>query len=116
MCFNCLFYLLVEDNAVVGLTRHVSMDDKGVPTATDDMARKMKNCYSYLDKILKHYGCTFDDVVMENILTTNIPKFLKHSGYRNEIYKKQFPGESWFDVKELALPGLLIEKIELEIT
>lgn len=92
----------------------VSMDDKGVPTAAGDLAQQMKNCYSDLDKILKHYGCTFDDVVMENILTTNMPEFLKQSGYRNEIYKKHFPGGSWFGVKELALPELMIE-IELEV-
>ena len=35
------------------------------------------------------------------------------SGYRNEIYKKQFPTGSWLGVKELALPEFMIE-IELE--
>lgn len=63
---------------------------------------------------MKHYGCTFDDVVVENILTTNMPEFLKASAYRNTIYKKQFPTGSWFGVKELALPELMIE-IELEV-
>ncbi|MBL0358212.1 MAG: RidA family protein [Chitinophagaceae bacterium] len=92
----------------------VSMDDKGVPTAKGDLLQQMKNCYSDLDKILKHYGCTFDDVVVENILTTNMPEFLKQSGYRNGIYKKQFPTGSWFGVKELALPEFMIE-IELEV-
>lgn len=92
----------------------VSMDDKGVPTANGDLLQQMKNCYSDLDKILKHYGCTFDDVVVENILTTNMPEFLKQSGYRNGIYKRQFPTGSWFGVKELALPEFMIE-IELEV-
>ena len=92
----------------------VSMDDNGQPTAVGDMAQQMKNCYIDLDKILKHYGCTFDDVVVENIFTTNMPKFLEVSGYRNEIYKKQFPTGSWLGVKELALPELMIE-IELEV-
>jgi len=92
----------------------VSMDDKGVPTARGDLQQQMKNCYSDLDKILKHYGCTFDDVVVENILTTNMPEFLKQSAYRNAIYKKHFPTGSWFGVKELALPEFLIE-IELEV-
>ncbi len=92
----------------------VSMDDKGIPTAKGDLLQQMKNCYSDLDKILKHYGCTFDDVVVENILTTNMPEFLKQSAYRNEIYKKQFPTGSWFGVKELALPEFMIE-IELEV-
>lgn len=92
----------------------VSMDDAGIPTAKGDLLQQMKNCYSDLDKILKHFGCTFDDVVMENVLTTNMPEFLKQSAYRNGIYKKQFPTGSWFGVKELALPEFMIE-IELEV-
>jgi 2-iminobutanoate/2-iminopropanoate deaminase len=92
----------------------VSMDDKGIPTAKGDLQQQMKNCYSDLDKILKHYGCTFDDVVVENIFTTNMPQFLKIAAYRNEIYKKQFPTGSWLGVRELALPELMIE-IELEV-
>lgn len=92
----------------------VSMDDAGNPTAKGDLLQQMKNCYADLDKILKHYGCTFDDVVVENVFTTNMPEFLKQSGYRNSIYTKQFPTGSWLGVKELALPDFLIE-IELEV-
>ena len=92
----------------------VSMDDAGVPTAKGDLLQQMKNCYSDLDKVLKHYGCTFDDVVVENVFTTNMPEFLKQSAYRNTIYKKQFPTGSWLGVKELALPEFMIE-IELEV-
>ena len=92
----------------------VSMDDAGTPTAMGDMLQQMKNCYADLDKVLKHYGCTFDDVVVENVFTTNMPEFLKQSGYRNSIYTKQFPTGSWLGVKELALPEFLIE-IELEV-
>jgi len=92
----------------------VSMDDAGNPTAVGDFEQQMKNCYSDLDKILKHFGCTFDDVVVENIFTTNMPLFLELAGYRNTIYTKQFPTGSWLGVKELALPEFMIE-IELEV-
>jgi enamine deaminase RidA (YjgF/YER057c/UK114 family) len=92
----------------------VSMDDAGNPTAKGDLLQQMKNCYADLDKVLKHYGCSFDDVVVENVFTTKMPKFLEVAGYRNEIYKKQFPTGSWLGVKELALPEFLIE-IELEV-
>jgi len=92
----------------------VSMDDEGNPTAIGDLAQQMKNCYSDLGKVLKHYGCTFDVVVVENIFTTNMPEFLNQSGYRNTIYTKQFPTGSWLGVKELALPEFMIE-IELEV-
>jgi len=92
----------------------VSMDYEGNPTANGDLLQQMKNCYDDLDKILKHFGCTFDDVVVENIFTTNMPEFLELSGYRNTIYTKQFPTGSWLGVKELALPEFMIE-IELEV-
>ena len=92
----------------------VSMDDEGNPTAIGDMEQQMKNCYSDLEKILNHYGCTFDDVVVENIFTTDMPLFLEKAGYRSEIYKKQFPTGSWLGVKELAFPEFMIE-IELEV-
>jgi enamine deaminase RidA (YjgF/YER057c/UK114 family) len=92
----------------------VSMDDAGNPTAKGDMLQQIKNCYADLDKVLKHYNCTFDDVVAENVFTTNMGEFLKQSGFRNSIYKKHFPTGSWLEVKGLALPEFLIE-IELEV-
>lgn len=92
----------------------VSMDDEGNPTAIQDLEQQMKNCYADLEKILNHYGCTFDDVIVENVFTTNMGKFLEVAAYRSEIYTKQFPTGSWLGVKELALPEFMIE-IELEV-
>lgn len=92
----------------------VSMDEEGNPTAEGDLEQQMKNCYADLSRILEHYGCTFDDVVVENIFTTDMPAFLENAGYRAEIYKNHFPTGSWLGVKELALPELMIE-IELEV-
>lgn len=104
----------VKIGADIKISGAVSMDSAGMPTAKGDLLQQMKNCYADLDKVLKHYGCTFDDVVVENIFTTNMPEFLKHSAYRNSIYKKQFPTGSWLGVKELAFPEFMIE-IELEV-
>ena len=91
----------------------VSMDDEGKSDGKRRSEQQMKNCYADLEKVLKHYGCTFDDVIVENIFTTDMPQFLEKAGYRTEIYKKQFPTGSWLGVKELALPEFMIE-IELE--
>jgi enamine deaminase RidA (YjgF/YER057c/UK114 family) len=91
----------------------VSMDNDGNLLGEGDMEQQMKNCYSDLEKVLKHYGYTFDDVVVENVFTTDMTKFFEVAGYRNEIYKKQFPTGTWLEVKGLALPGQLIE-IEME--
>lgn len=92
----------------------VSMDNEGNPTAIGDLGQQMKNCYADLEKILNHYGCTFDDVVVENIFTTNMPLFLENAEYRTTIYKNHFPTGSWLGVKELAIPEFMIE-IELEV-
>ena len=91
----------------------VSMDDNGVIVAPESLEQQMKNCYSDLEKILAHYGCTFNDVYAENVYTTNMEEFIKVSGYRNSIYKKQFPAGTWLEVKGLALKGQQIE-IDME--
>lgn len=92
----------------------VSMDDEGNPTAIGDFKQQMKNCYADLEKILTHFNCTFDDVIKEDVFTTDMGLFLQHAEYRNSIYKNHFPTGSWLGVKELALPELMIE-IELEV-
>lgn len=92
----------------------VSMDDEGNPTAVGDLEQQMKNCYADLEKILNHYGCTFDDVVLENIFTTDMALMVQKSGYRAEIYKNHFPTGTWLEVKGLALPEFMVE-IELEV-
>lgn len=91
----------------------VSMDAQGKPTAAGDLEQQMKNAYGDLEKVLAHYGYTFDDVVVENVFTTNMAKFLEVSGYRSTIYRKNFPTGTWLEVKGLALPEFMIE-IELE--
>jgi 2-iminobutanoate/2-iminopropanoate deaminase len=91
----------------------VSMDDAGNPTAVGDLEQQMKNAYSDLDKVLRHYGYTFDDVLVENVYTTDMARFLEVAGYRNSIYTRQFPTGTWLEVKGLALPEFMIE-IELE--
>lgn len=104
----------VKIGNAIKISGAVSMDAEGNPTAIGDMEQQLKNCYSDLEKVLQHYGCTFDDVIVENVFTTNMSKFLEVATYRNEIYKTQFPTGSWLGVKELALPEFMIE-IEMEV-
>ena len=92
----------------------VSMDDEGNPTAIGDIEQQMKNCYADLEKILKHFDCTFDDVVKEDIFTIDMALMLEKSAYRAEIYKNRFPTGTWLEVKGLALPEFMVE-IELEV-
>jgi len=92
----------------------VSMDEAGNPTAVGDYAQQMKNCYADIQKMLDHYGCTFDDVIVENIYTTDMPAFLAQAEYRKSLYKNHYPKSTWLGVKTLALPEFMIE-IEVEV-
>ena len=92
----------------------VSMDAEGNPTAVGDIEQQMKNCYADLEKILKHFGCTFEDVVKEDIFTTDMAQLLEKSAYRAEVYQNGFPTGTWLEVKGLALPEFMVE-IELEV-
>lgn len=91
----------------------VSMDDAGNPTAIGDLEQQMRNCYADLAAVLAHHGCTFEDVIVENVFTTDMAGFLEAAAYRAEIYGDRFPTGSWLEVKGLALPEFLVE-IELE--
>jgi 2-iminobutanoate/2-iminopropanoate deaminase len=103
----------VRIGAQIRISGAVSMDAEGRPTAVGDLEQQMKNVYADLDTVLKHYGCTFDDVIVEDVFTTHMAMFLEVASYRNTIYTKQFPTGSWLEVKGLALPEFMIE-IELE--
>lgn len=104
----------VKIGSSIKISGAVSMDDEGNPTAAGDLGQQMKNCYADLEKILAHFDCTFDDVIVENIFTTNMPLCLEKAAYRNSIYTNHFPTGSWLGVKELALPEFMIE-IEMEV-
>ena len=103
----------VKIGSDIKISGAVSMDGDGNPTAVGDLEQQMKNAYADLEKVLAHYGLTFDDVLVENIFTTDMAKFLEVAAYRNSIYTHQFPTGSWLEVKGLALPEFMIE-IELE--
>ena len=92
----------------------VSMDEEGNPTAVGDMEQQLKNCYADLEKILTHFGCTFGDVVKEDIFTTDMAQMLEKSAYRAQVYTNGFPTGTWLEVKGLALPEFMVE-IELEV-
>ena len=87
--------------------------DPELVNAVGDLEQQMKNAYADLEAVLQHYGCTFDDVVVENVFTTDMATFLEIAGYRNSIYTNNFPTGTWLEVKGLALPEFMIE-IELE--
>lgn len=86
----------------------VSQNEVGDPIG-DNMQEQMKNCYADVKKVLDHFGYTFDDIVVEDIYTTNMPELNKAGEYHNSFYGKHFPAGVWVEVRELASPKYLLE-------
>lgn len=87
----------------------VSMDDEGKPVAAGDMEQQVINIYANLREILAHFGLGFDNVVVENVFTTDMAGFVNAAEYRKTIYTDNFPTATWLEVTSLASPDFLVE-------
>ncbi len=78
-------------------------------TAAGPMPDAIKQVYEDLGKTLKAHGLTFDDVVKENVYSTNLDAFIKHKELRKSFYSGSKPAGSWVQVQQLYVPALVLE-------
>jgi 2-iminobutanoate/2-iminopropanoate deaminase len=76
------------------------------------MDEAIKRIYTRLESTLKNYGASFQNVVKENLYTTQIDEVIKHQQVRKEFYKGDFPASTWVEIKRLYSPDAILE-IEL---
>jgi 2-iminobutanoate/2-iminopropanoate deaminase len=74
-----------------------------------DMDEAVKSVYQELEKTLQAYGASFQNVVKENVFTTNLEHFKQQQEQRKEFYKGDFPAATWVEVRQLYSPALVIE-------
>lgn len=70
------------------------------------------NVYEALKKTLQHYGATFQNVVKENLYTTDIEEMKKHSAARKVFYKGDYPAATWVQISRLFTDET---KLEIEL-
>lgn len=70
------------------------------------------NVYKALERSLKQYGATFQNVVKENLYTTDIEAMKKHNSARKVFYNGDFPAATWVQISRLYMPDASLE-IEL---
>ncbi|WP_230978981.1 RidA family protein [Flavobacterium supellecticarium] len=58
------------------------------------------------------YGATFENVVKENLYTTDIEAMKKYNYIRKEFYKGDFPAATWVQIQRLYMPTA---KLEVEL-
>lgn len=68
--------------------------------------------YHSLEQSLKSFGATFQNVVKENLYTTDIEAMKRNNHARKAFYKNDFPAATWVQVVRLYMPEA---KLEVEL-
>ncbi|TAE26168.1 MAG: RidA family protein [Cytophagales bacterium] len=68
--------------------------------------------YNALKASLSSYGATFENVVKENLYTTDIEEMKKFNYVRKKFYKNDFPAATWVQIQRLYMPKA---KLEVEL-
>lgn len=84
----------------VGTTLYIS----GTVGGSEDMSLSVKRVYDNLEKTLAHYGATFQNVVKENLYTTDLEAVKRNESLRKEYYKGDFPAATWVQIDRLYTP------------
>ena len=72
----------------------------------------IKRLYENLGRTLQHYGATFQNVVKENLYTTDIEAMKQHNAVRKAFYKGDFPAATWVQISRLFMADA---KLEIEL-
>jgi len=80
--------------------------------ARDVTPEGIASVYSSLEKCLKSFGATFQNVVKENLYTTDMEAIKKYSDARKVFYKGDFPAATWVQISRLFMSEA---KLEVEL-
>ena len=69
----------------------------------------IKRVYDALERTLNNYGATFQNVVKENLFTTDIEAMKKYNDTRKAYYKGDFPAATWMQVPRLYMADARLE-------
>ena len=109
------FHFGRDQDTTAGYAQAVKVDNVLYISGTvsrGDAATALKNIYTNLERTLKHYGATFQNVVKETLYTTDIEAVKQANHVRKPFYKGDFPAATWVQISRLYMAEVSIE-IEL---
>ena len=77
--------------------------------AREVTAEGITNVYKALERSLKSFGASFQNVVKENLYTTDIEAMKKYNDVRKVFYKGDFPAATWVQVARLFMYDARLE-------
>jgi enamine deaminase RidA (YjgF/YER057c/UK114 family) len=80
--------------------------------ARDVTPEGITRVYQALENSLKSFGATFQNVVKENLYTTDMEAMKKYNDARKAFYKGDFPAATWMGVSRLFMADA---KLEVEL-
>ena len=80
--------------------------------ARDITPQGITQLYKAIERSLQQYGATFQNVVKENLYTTDIEEMKKHNDARKVFYKCDFPAATWVQISRLYMADA---KLEVEV-
>ena len=80
--------------------------------ARDVTSEGITRVYQSLERSLKSFGATFQNVVKENLYTTDMEAMKRYNDARKVFYKSDFPAATWMGVSRLFMADA---KLEVEL-
>ncbi len=77
--------------------------------ARDVTPEGITRVYQALEKSLKNFGATFQNVVKENLYTTDMEAMKKYNDARKVFYKGDFPAATWVQISRLFMYDARLE-------
>lgn len=80
--------------------------------ARDVTPEGITRVYQALERSLKSFGASFQNVVKENLFTTDMEAMKRYNDARKVFYKGDFPAATWMGVSRLFMADA---KLEVEL-
>lgn len=77
--------------------------------ARDVTPEGITRVYQSLERSLKSFGATFQNVVKENLYTTDLEAMKKYNDARKVFYKNDYPAATWVQISRLFMPDARLE-------
>lgn len=105
----------VKQDTIAGYCQVLKVDNVlyiSGAVATDITAEGITSLYNDLKTSLTSFGATFENVVKENLYTTDIEEMKKLNHVRKKFYQNDFPAATWIQIQRLYMPTA---KLEVEL-
>ncbi len=109
------FHFGAEQDTSAGYTQAVKIDNiiyVSGTVARDITPAGIKRLYQTIEKSLAAFGATLQNVVKENLYTTDIEAMKTHNETRKEMYKGDYPAATWVQISRLYMADA---KLEIEV-